>query len=152
MALGIVSLLATASIPAFQGTVRASAVRSAAHELFAAVQQTRSSSIAENRPAMLCLVDFAGNCLSASGSRAQAWRSYLDTPDGRQALSSGSLPAGISLRATRAELTFWPIARAASTGTLTICDEREIAASRAIVVSQSGRARLEVLGNAGCGA
>jgi type IV fimbrial biogenesis protein FimT len=152
MALGIVSLLAAASIPAFQGTVRASAVRSAAHELYAAVQQTRNSSIAENRPAMLCLVDSAGNCLSASGSRAHAWSSYLDAPEGRQALSSGSLPDGISLRGTRPQLTFWPVARAASNGTLTICDELEIAASRAIVISQSGRARLERLNDATCGA
>ena len=92
------------------------------------------------------------NCLSASGSRAHAWSSYLDAPEGRQALSSGSLPDGISLRGTRPQLTFWPVARAASNGTLTICDELEIAASLAIVISQSGRARLERLNDATCGA
>src|SRR5688572_2274646 len=86
VALGIASLLAAASIPAFQGTVRASAVRSAAHEMFAAVQQTRNSSITENRPATLCLADLAGNCLSADTGRARAWISYLESPDGRQAL------------------------------------------------------------------
>jgi hypothetical protein len=48
----------------------------------------------------------------------------------------------VELRATRSPLRFWPHAHAASTGTLTICDIQAIAAPRAIVISQSGRARL----------
>ncbi len=47
------------------------------------------------------------------------------------------------LRASRNRLDFWPYALAASTSTLTICDAQGIAPPRAIVISQTGRVRLE---------
>ena len=59
-----------------------------------------------------------------------------------QPLSARALPAGIVLHATRNRLDFWPGSRAASTGTLTICDARGVARPRAIVISQLGRLRV----------
>ena len=47
------------------------------------------------------------------------------------------------VRSSRSPLWFSPDALGASTGTLTICDEQGVAPPRAIVLSLSGRARLE---------
>ena len=67
---------------------------------------------------------------------------FLEAAGGPVDLRRHVLPAGVVLRASRTPLRFWPDSLAASTGTLTICDERGIAPPRAIVVSQGGRARF----------
>jgi type IV fimbrial biogenesis protein FimT len=136
----LLAVLATLAIPSFQSALRAAAIRSALFELVAGLQQTRADSILEARPGVLCLSDGPGNCLAGMDS-SNAWTAYLDV-DGRvQTLASRALPAGFELHATRARLNFWPDARAASTGTLTICDTSGIARPRAIVISQGGRIR-----------
>jgi prepilin-type N-terminal cleavage/methylation domain-containing protein len=150
VALALVGVLVSAAIPAFREAWRATAVRTAAFELLAAVQQTRSSAIAANLPAVFCLVDFAGNCLASGGDGARGWRVFVPGADSSQALSSGELAAGLQLRATRARLTFSPVAIAASTGTLTICDAQGVARGREIIVSQSGRARLALADPQAC--
>jgi type IV fimbrial biogenesis protein FimT len=140
--MAVVALLAGFAVPGFRSALRASAVRSATFELLTAVQQARASSIVQARTAVLCPSDIAGNCLE-SQLPAQAWTAFLEE-DGRQVqLAAHALPAGVVLRATRSPLKFWPDSLAASTGTLTICDTQGIARPRAIVLSQSGRARLD---------
>jgi len=139
--LAVVAVLAGLAIPQFRADLRASAVRGAAFELLAGLQQARAASIVEGRTGVLCLADAAGNCLP-DGAQAQAWRAFLEV-NGRPApLAGQSLPAGLMLRASRARLAFWPDSLAASTGTLTICDSQRIARPRAIVISQGGRARV----------
>ena len=140
--LGLVAVLAGLAAPGWRSALRAGAVRSATFELMAGLQQTRARSIVEARPGILCLSDSAGNCLGTEGP-ASAWASFLDVKGSPVPLAGRSLGAGVTLRASRPQLTFWPDARAASTGTLTICDTQGVAAPRAIVLSQTGRARLE---------
>lgn len=144
VSLGLLALLAGLAAPGFRASLRAAAVRSASFELLAGLQQARASSILESRPGLLCPADSAGVCLAA-GVPAASWRSYLETDPGdadRQALGGQNLPRGVVVRATRSPIRFWPVAFAASTGTLTICDLRNEAPPRAIVISQSGRARM----------
>jgi type II secretion system protein H len=146
--LAIVAVLAGMAAPGLVASVRAAAVRSAAYELMAGLQQARASSIMESRPGVLCPTHGAG-CLGPDVPSG-AWMSFLEVAGNPVELRRHTLPAGVVVRASRAPLRFWPASLAASPTTLTICDERGVAAPRAIVVSQSGRARFA--DQARCGA
>lgn len=148
--LALVAVLAGLAAPGFHASLRAGAIRTAAYELMAGVQQTRANSIVESRPGVLCASDPAGRCLPADAP-AYAWSSFLEAGGQPLDLTAHALPRGVVLRATRAPIRFWPSALAASTATLTICDERGFARARAIVISQSGRARFAAPANAECG-
>lgn len=162
--MGLLALLAGLAIPGFRTSLRAAAIRSASFELLAGVQRTRANSILESRPGLLCPTDSAGACLPA-GALAGSWRSYLEsdqaepapgepgrgeTGSGQQELGGQVLPRGVMIRSSRSPLRFWPTAFAASPGTLTICDLRNEVPPRAIIISQSGRARLAIGSPAAC--
>jgi len=141
VAMALAALLASMATPAFRAAARNAAMRSAFFELTAGLQLARASSIVQARRGVLCLSSSAGgNCLSDGES--SAWTAFLDVDGVPQPLSARALPAGIVLHATRNRLDFWPGSRAASTGTLTICDARGVARPRAIVISQLGRLRV----------
>jgi Tfp pilus assembly protein FimT len=146
--LAIVAVLTGMATPGFLASLRAAAVRTAAYELMAGLQQARADSILESRPGVLCPSDGA-DCLGANVP-ARAWMSFLEVSGRPVELRRHILPAGVVVRASRAPLRFWPAALAASPTTLTICDERRVARARAIVISQSGRARFAE--QAQCGA
>jgi Tfp pilus assembly protein FimT len=129
--------------------VREAAVRNAIFELGSALHATRASSILEGRGGVFCLSDALGNCLPGKDS-SNAWTAYLDVEGRAQSVAGQTLPAGLLLQASRPRLTFWPDARAASPGTLTICDSRRIARPRAIVLSQTGRIRAGVAHESDC--
>jgi type IV fimbrial biogenesis protein FimT len=147
--LGLLALLAGLAAPGFRESLRSAAVRSATFELAVGLQQARANSILESRPGLLCPTDALGNCLG-SGAIASGWRSFLEGGKGRVPLASHDLPRGVVLRATRSPLHFWPSSLAASTGTLTICDQSGVAPPRAIVLSATGRARVDVAPAAAC--
>jgi Tfp pilus assembly protein FimT len=140
--LALVAVLIGMAAPGFRSGLRAASVRSATFDLLVGLQQTRGNSILESRPLELCPSDEAGHCLPA-GKPTPYWRTSLDMVEGHATGASHALPAGVVVRASRSPLRFSPDALGASTGTLTICDEQGVAPPRAIVLSVSGRARLE---------
>jgi type IV fimbrial biogenesis protein FimT len=140
--LAIVAVIVGMAAPGFRSSLRAAAVRSATFDLLAGLQQTRGNAILESRPLDLCPSDSTGKCLAA-GEPTPYWRASLDAGGGQVLRASHVLPAGVVVRASRSPLWFSPDALGASTGTLTICDEQDVAPPRAIVLSLSGRARLE---------
>ncbi len=151
-ALGLLALMAGLAAPGLRASLRAAAVRSASLELLSGLRQIRAASILEARAGAFCPSAYApgGNCLPSSIAGG-AWQSFLELGEAREPVGGRSLPRGVVLRATRSPLRFWPHAHAASTGTLTICDAQDIAAPRAIVISQSGRARLATASPGACG-
>ena len=140
--LAIVAVVAGLAAPGFRSSLRASAVRSATFELLAGLQQARGNAILESRPMDLCPSDAAGKCLAA-GVPTPYWRASLEAGAAGSLGSGHALPPGVVVRSSRSPLWFSPDALGASTGTLTICDEQGVAPPRAIVLSLSGRARLE---------
>lgn len=137
----LLAVLSSLAVPGFEASLRAAAVRTAAFELLGGLQQARANSILEARPGALCLADAAGVCVG-TGRPGAGWQAFLEAGAARLARGGHALPAGIEVRATRNPLRFWPHSSSASTGTLTICDTRGVAAPRAIVLSQTGRARF----------
>ncbi|MBC8024355.1 MAG: GspH/FimT family pseudopilin [Steroidobacteraceae bacterium] len=140
--LAIVAMLAGMAAPGFLASLRATAVRTAAYDLMAGLQQVRANSILESRTGVLCPADGTGTACLAAGTPAQDWLTFLEVGGRPVGLRRHTLPAGVAVRASRSPLRFWPTALAASPATLTICDERGVAPARAIVISQTGRARF----------
>jgi type IV fimbrial biogenesis protein FimT len=149
VALGLTALLASLAIPSFRTTLRVSAVRSATWELMAGLQQARGTAIVESHPGVVCLADLAGVCRPGGGA-APGWRAFLEADSGTRTLAARTLPAGVTVHGTRARIRFSARALAASAATLTICDAQGVAAPRAIVISQNGRARLAAARDADC--
>jgi len=147
--LAIVAVVAGLAAPGFQSSFRAAAVRSATFDLLAGLQQTRGNSILEARSLNLCPSNAAGKCVAA-GLPSAFWQ-MSSTDPGRALPAANVLPPGVVVRASRSPLWFYPDASGASTGTLTICDERRVASPRAIVLSVTGRARLEAAPADACG-
>jgi type IV fimbrial biogenesis protein FimT len=139
--LALLAVVAGLAAPGFRSSLRAAALRAGTYELLTGLHQTRANSIVDSQPGTLCPSDADGNCLPSATS-AGFWRGTLDVHP---------LPAGIVVLASRSPLRFWPDALSASTGTLTICDLRGLAPPRAIVVSQTGRARLASAAEGACG-
>jgi Tfp pilus assembly protein FimT len=140
--LTIAAIIIGMAAPGFRSSLRASAVRSATFDLLAGLQQTRGNSILESQPHDLCPSDSSGICVGA-GLPTPYWRASYEMTGGLAGRASHVLPSGVMVRASRSPLRFSPDATGASTGTLTICDEQGIAPPRAIVLSVTGRARLE---------
>lgn len=140
--LAVVAVLAGMAVPGFRGMMRESAVRGATLEVLGGLQRARADAIVQALPGGLCPSDPAGEC-RAAGESASAWASFVESGGARSVSGVHVLPVGVTLRATRSPLRFFPDARSASTGTLTICDGRRVARARAVVVSQGGRARIE---------
>jgi type IV fimbrial biogenesis protein FimT len=147
--LAIAAVIVGMAAPGFQSTLRVAAVRSATFELLAGLQQTRGNAIVESRALSMCPSDASGKCVAAGVSTAY-W--HMALPEADRAAGVGRvLPTGVVVRSTRSPLWFSPDALGASNGTLTICDQRRIAPPRAIVLSVSGRARLEAAPAGACG-
>ena len=147
--MAIMALLAGLAAPGFRTSLRVAAVRTATYELLAGLQQTRGNSILESRPGIVCPSDAAGNCLPAAQA-SSFWRASIDTSEHPVERERRDLPSGVTVRASRSPLRFWPDALAASNGTLTICDTQRVAPPRAIVLSLSGRARVSPAAIAAC--
>jgi len=145
----VIAVLAAVSTPVFRSALRAAAMRSAVFEASAGLNLTRASSIVEARRGVFCLSDVDGNCLAGMDS-SNAWSAWLEVDGLPRQLARQALPAGLVLRATRARLDFWPDARAASPGTLTICDTQGVARPRALVLSQTGRVRIADASDTDC--
>jgi len=149
--IAVVAILATIAAPSLHSAARAAAVRSAVYELAAAMQQTRAISIVQARTGVFCLSDATGHCLAGADS-SKAWAAYLQVDGQQRPIGGQVLATGLVLRATRAQLNFWPDARAASTGTLIVCDSQGIAHPRALILSQGGRVRQAAADDRDCGA
>lgn len=146
----IVGTLAVIASPSFRQAGRSLAVLAATHELMSALHTTRSAAIMRNAPGVVCLADNNAQCLSGGARRGTSFKAWLNTrgesparPDADEPIVAiGELPSDIELRGSRASVTFWPVARAGTTNTITVCDRQGVAQPDAVVVSQSGRPRL----------
>jgi type IV fimbrial biogenesis protein FimT len=160
---GLVELLATLAIaaivlalasPAF-GRVRANAITlAAANALVGALHLARSQALLRGRPAVLCLSADGHRCLESPGvGRTRGWIVFVnERPERRPQrdaleplVARYDLPADLAVHASRVAVTYWPVSRAGTTATVTLCAPRGLAAARAVIVSQSGRPRQRLL-------
>jgi type IV fimbrial biogenesis protein FimT len=140
VALSVLAVLATLSVPSFQALRANAATGAAANQLLLALHRARSSALTRGAVTVLCLADAGGTCLR--GGAAQGYRIYLeDSP--AVPLERVRLRTGLTLAATRPLITYWPWPRAGTTVTFTLCDPRTPSAARQVIVSQTGRPRVQ---------
>ena len=155
--LAVVALLATLAAPSFRELGRRAAVLSATHAVMSALHTTRSASITRGRPGILCLTASDNACLTNTARVATGYLAWIDAGTQRgqfdasdTLLMRASLPGDIAIRGSRTYVTFWPVARAGTTNTLSICDLALLAAPAQVVVSPSGRPRLATTNPSAC--
>jgi type IV fimbrial biogenesis protein FimT len=153
--LAIAAVLALMAAPSFS-RVRANAASLAASQaLLGALHQARSQALLLSVPAVLCLSADGRRCLSdARRFEARGWLVFVDRVRRRVGSGAPQFDAGdelvrryaaaapLRLHGTRAAVTYWPVSRAGTTATFTVCAPRALAPVRAVIVSQSGRPRL----------
>jgi type IV fimbrial biogenesis protein FimT len=153
--LSIVALLAVLATPSFTRLRANAASMSAAQTLFGALHHARSQALLHGLPAVLCLSADGRRCLrDARRGQARGWLVFVDRVQQRAASGPPQFDPGdilvsrfdaatpLQLHGSRPAVTYWPVSRAGTTATFTICAPQGLAAPRAVIVSQSGRPRL----------
>jgi len=147
--LALLAILVCMATPGFVQLRRQLQLTEAARNLHAALHQARAQAASRGLPVVLCQTDAGGRC-SAGGSVGAGWRSFVKPgasvagffEAGDLPLAVQSLPGRVQLYATRPALTYWPVPRAAATGSFVFCDADGLVPPRAIIVSQTGRPRV----------
>lgn len=148
--LAIVALLLLLAVPSFERVRVNAASLAAANALVGALHFARSQALLRGLPAVLCLSADGERCISgARAPVARAWLVFLNRRTERSPqrdaedplLRRYQLPADLSLLGSRGAVTYWPVSRAGTTATFTVCARARLAANRAVIVSQSGRPR-----------
>ena len=149
--LAIAGILAALAAPSFAELKRGAGVTAGANQMLWALHYARSAAILRNVPTVVCLTADGTTCLTAAGAQGSGWLIFHDSDRSApprlspadQLLHASTLPPGFKVSGTRAAVTYWPIARAGTTGTFKLCATQGAAMGRAVVVSQTGRPRVE---------
>lgn len=144
----VVALLAIAAMlaaPAFgellRDTRRAATINTLAHALHSA----RTAAATSGRAIRLCGTRDERSCSGEFSWGPVLLQRPAGGGDDPALIRLVPLPAGSgaqSVHANRAWIEIAPLAPAATTATLTVCDVRGAAAARALIVSRTGRSRI----------
>jgi type IV fimbrial biogenesis protein FimT len=154
VAMAIGALLVGLAAPGFARQRGEAAVRTAASQTLAALQLARSLALARGQSVTVCPSVDGANC-AFGGSQ---WLLFANGPTGSDSrrdagdelLQSWEMPGGVEVDGTRGYAAYQPRAGAAITVTFDFC-HRAVPTGLSIVVSQSGRPRLERAAAARCG-
>jgi type IV fimbrial biogenesis protein FimT len=142
-ALAILAVLAGLAVPALHGLVLDSRRTAAMGELARAVWYARVEATQRGRPVELCASSGSTACDGGADGWGLGWR-VAPTSDPGEALRIGQPAPGTAvLLANRATFRFEPHDRRSTNGTIAWCDPRGPAASRALVISPTGRPRIQ---------
>jgi len=142
------ALLAGIAVPTLVDWRHTLLLTTAADPLLQAAHQARLIALTQGQPVRLCLADAQGQCLLRARA-ASDWAVWRDAP-APQLLRHQRLPSPLQLHATRTASTWFGTPQAGTTATFTLCDISGRARSRQVVISQTGRPRLQPLASRGC--
>lgn len=150
--MAVVAILLAAGTPGFVRLSAAAGVTSNADRLMGAMHFARSQAILTGRPFVVCL---SGDLASCAGRGAQSGRAWIVFENARAEftpqrdadepiLRQHQFDRPTEIHASRGAVTFWPTSRAGTTSTFEVCSRVPGVASRAVIVSQTGRPRLRI--------
>jgi type IV fimbrial biogenesis protein FimT len=144
VALALVAVLAALATPALE-SLRLNASRAATMEgLLRAAWYARSEAVRRGSAVVLCPAGSGGACVPQREAWGGGWTvAVAATPEAPLRTGPGVHHARAALLANRDAFTFETRDRRSTNGTLAWCDPRGVSASRAIVISPTGRPRLE---------
>lgn len=149
-ALLIAGVLLSVGMPAVQAFVLDGRRVADVNGFVLAVQTARSEAQKRGRPVVLCRSDDASTC-QYDASPSAGWIVFVNVDDARPPQRSPSEPlllahepviAG-SITANRSYFEFRPFRQRSVNGTVVFCDRRGPAAARAVIVSYTGRPRVD---------
>jgi len=148
VAMALLAILATLVAPGFGEYLRNCRRAATVNAIFHTLQAARGLASSRGQAVVLCPSTDGARC-----SGEQDWSHEMllipDEPDPAAAdnppwrvVRSAIASAGQSVRANRDSIRFAALTPAATTATLTVCDDRGPPAARAIIVSRIGRPRI----------
>jgi type IV fimbrial biogenesis protein FimT len=148
----VLAVLVSVAVPAYVRLSRSVSLSTAANEMLWALHLARSTAVLRAQPVAVCLTADGEHCLATGAHRASGWLVFVDrdprvpvrVDGGDEVLRRLSLAPGLSVRATRLAVTYWPTPTGGTTGTFTFCAGHD--GGRAVVISQTGRPRVEGAG------
>jgi type IV fimbrial biogenesis protein FimT len=149
VAMSISALLLALAVPGFARQRGEAALRTASTETLAALQLARRIALARGQSVTVCpsadglVCGFGGDQWVLFANASAGTDSRRDPAD--ELLQSWQLPSGVTVTGTRGHAAFRPRPGAATTVTFRFCHRAAPAIALAIVVSQTGRPRVERL-------
>lgn len=147
----VLAVLASFAVPTYVGLRRSASLSAAANQMLWALHLARSTAILRAEAVVLCLTADGSTCVRSAAQRASGWMVFVDRQLSQPARLDGGdellrqlpLPGGVAVAGSRPAVTFWPTASAATTASFTFCAG---GLGRAVVISQTGRPRVESKG------
>jgi len=144
------AVLVGLATPALRGLILDSRQVGDINALVHAVQLARSEAAKRRRPVVLCKTVDRIHCGNSNVTWDQGWMVFANKDDQQPPQRSADepliwahQPAMVgSITGNRANFQFRPFFWRSTNGTITFCDERGVAAARAVIISYTGRPRV----------
>ena len=149
--LAIAGVVAGLGVPSFRTVVLDARRTTDINAFVLAVQLARSEAAKRGEPAVLCPSLDGLHCAGDKGSYGAGWLVFVNVDDERPPERADAEPllyvhtpemAG-TISGNRALFEFRPFRKRSTNGTVVFCDVRGSAAARAVIVSYTGRPRVD---------
>jgi Tfp pilus assembly protein FimT len=148
-ATAIAAVLLGSALPSFSFTSLKARSSASVTLLLGSLHLARSAAFLTATPTALCLTADHRTCIADESVMARGWLVFHDITRGSPVrldaedalLRSVELPDSVFVLGTRSAVTYWPVSRAGTTATFLLCHGGQPQHGRAVIVSQSGRAR-----------
>jgi type IV fimbrial biogenesis protein FimT len=149
-ALGIAAITATLALPGFNSFLLDARQTADINALVLAVQLARSEAAKRGRPVTVCSTADEQTC-GGETDYATGWMVFVNLDDRQPPQRAPAEPVLFLHRtetrgrvtANRSAFEFRPYWRRSTNGTVTFCDERGNDSARAVIVSYTGRPRVD---------
>jgi type IV fimbrial biogenesis protein FimT len=148
--LSIAALALTAGVPGFRAFVLDARLTADVNAWVLAVQLARNEAAKRGRPVIVCKTDDTRRCGDAGLPADAGWMVFVNVDDAYPPRRSADEPLLYvhdteltgSVTSNRPYYEFRP-GRRSTNGTTVFCDERGAAAAKAVIVSYTGRPRVD---------
>lgn len=149
--ISIAVILMTVAIPSFTNFIRDNRLTTQSNDLVLALAYARSEAVKRGLQVSVCARATDSTCTSSGTSWDAGWLTFVDNNPSDNTITvdvvlriRGPLEGGNTLRGNGSlrRVTYASTGYSANAGTLTFCDSRGAADAAAVVVSQTGRARV----------
>jgi len=152
--LAMAAIVLTVGVPSFRDMVRKNEMAGYTNRLVGALKLARSEAIKRGEPVSVCKSNTGNSCTGAGTNWEDGWIVFVNTDnDSPAALDAGEtilrvMPAlknAYTLRGTNnfaSYLTYHPSGRANNMGHFVLCENNQLANSRAVFINLTGKVYL----------